>query len=307
MRALLRMRSFVIVSVLVAATLLLSSCVSMELESEFNEDGGATHTMELTINMEDLNQLGDLGEGGGEIDPFENFDEVEQEAAELGYRVERIEDGDIVGVRLIQDVDDSSNLGDQLNGMFNAGATEGETVSPFSGTFEKDGDDYTLNLTVDGSQLTDTAGEGLGESEDLPIGLDTLFDFTYTARLPGEIDEDETNGRVSDDGSVTWDLPLEGSQTLTAASSAGGDGSNLLLILVVVGIIVLGLIALAAVAFFIFMNRRGSSPAAATATGPTTPPPPTTTYDHDQPTQPGFPTSENADDQSRRDNPPTSY
>ena len=275
---------------MLAVLLTLSGCVTMEMESAFDEDGGATHSMAITIDMSELGDLGDLGEG----DPFENFDEAEDEANEQGYRVERIEEGDVVGVRIIQDVDDASNLADQLNGMFNAGAAEGEDVSPFSGAFEKDGDDYRIDLTVDGSALTDTAGEDLGDTGELGLSLDTIFEFTYTATLPGEVDEDETNGSVGSDGTVTWDLPLEGSATLTAASSTGSGSSNLVLILVVIGILVLGLIALAAVGFFIFMNRRGATPAPATAepagAPAPMPPPPPASYGADQPTQPSMPT-----------------
>jgi hypothetical protein len=257
--------------------------------------------MAFTIDMSDFGELGDLGE----VDPFEDFDQIEEDAATQGYRVERIEEGDVVGVRIIQEVDDSSSLGDQLNGMFNAGAASGEEVSPFSGTFEKDGDDYRLDLTVNGSALTDTAGEDLGDTEDLGLSLDTIFEFTYTARLPGEVDEDDTNGSVSSDGSITWDLPLEGSESLTAVSSTGGDGSNLVLILVVVGILVLGLIALAAVVFFIFMNRRGSTPATATAVpaAPMAPPPPAS-YGADQPTQPTLPTVPEASEPPDEESPP---
>lgn len=298
MRALLARRSIAWLTVFLSGLLVMSSCVSMDLESDFNEDGGATHTMALTIDMGDLGQLGDLGEG--EIEPFEDFDEIEREASEEGFRVERIEEGDIVGVRLIREVDDSSDLGEQLNAMLNAGSTEGEDVSPFSGDFENDGDDFSLTLTVDGAQLTDSAGEGLDDTEDLGIGLDAIFEFTYTARLPGEIDEEATNGQISEDGTVTWDLPLDSTETLTAASSTGGGGSDLTTILVVAGIIVLGLIALAAVIFFILMNRRGAAPAASTPEGEAAPPPPGA-YDPDQPTRPIVPPAEepaNVDNES---------
>ncbi len=304
MRAGLRTRTTVIFASIAAALLILSGCVSMEMESEFNEDGGATHSMALTIDQGDFAELGDLG-GEGELDPFSDFDEMEEQAAAEGFRVERIEDGDIVGVRLIYDVDDSSDLGEQLNRMFNTGAAEGEEVSPFSGTFEKDGDDYTIDLVVDGTALTDTAGDDLGDTEDLGLSLDTIFDFSYSARLPGEIDEEETNGRIASDGTITWDLPLDGTETLTAVSSTGGDGVNVLLILIVVGIIVLGLIALAAVAFFVLMNRRGSDPAVATAGAPAPPPPPSaSTYGADQPTQPSMPTVQDPQDPPQRNDPP---
>ncbi len=270
---------------LVGALLAFASCVSMEMESQFNEDGSAIHTMALTIDMGDLGQLGDLGEG--ELDPFENFDDIEQEAAQEGFRVERIEDGDIVGVRLTKEVDDTEDLGEILNSMFNAGAADGSSVAPFSGTFEQDGNEYKLNLTVDGAQLTDTAGEGLGEGGDLgEFGLDlsTIFDFTYSARMPGEIDVDETNGRISEDGLITWDLPLEGSETLTAVS-AEEDSSNWVWILVVLGIIALGLIAIAGIVFVLLMTRRKPATEPAVVSETVSPPATPTSYAvPDQPT-----------------------
>ena len=147
-------------------------------------------------------------------------------------------------------------------------------------------------MTVDGNALSDNAGGDVDGADDLGIGLDTLFDFTYTAHLPGEIDEEATNGRVNSDGAVFWELPLDSTETLTAAASGDSGGSNLVLILVVIGILVLGLIALAAVVFFIFMNRRDPAPAAV-AVGDA----PAPAYDPDQPTQP----VETVDPESRSD------
>jgi hypothetical protein len=278
---------------LLGAALMLASCITMATESEFDEDGGGTHTMTVTIDRESVEQLGDLGEGGE--DPLEDFGTIDPADIPEGYTAEAIDDGEVVGVRVSRSVDDSSNLGDILNELLNASSTDdGEEAFPFSGTFEKDGDTYRIDLTVDGDVLTDTAGEGLdegteGEDPFSGIGLESIFEFTYTVRMPGEIDEDETNGRIGADGSVTWDLPLEGSETFTAVSRDNDGGTDLLLIVVVIGIIVLGLIALAAVGLFIFMSRRGSAPATA-ATGPAGYPPPVGGVPgSDQPTQPMSP------------------
>lgn len=292
---------------LLSALLIFSGCVTMEFESDFNEDGSATHSMALSIDMSQLEQF-----AGEELedDPFENFDQIEREAEEQGFRVERIEDGNNVGLRLIQDVDDSSDLGAILNNLFNAGSESEQFVEPFSGTFEKDGDDFRLNLTVDGSALTSSAGEELGEGEDLSeLGFDMsmFFDFSYTARMPGEIDEDQTNGRIGADGVITWELPLQGSETLTAASKVEGGGSNLWLVLIAIGIFVVGLLALAAVAFFIFMNRRSPQPATATPAGPAPAPgyspaagtPPAPRVDPNQPTERIPPPADRGDDEPR--------
>lgn len=280
---------------LLSALLIFSGCVTMEFESEFNEDGSATHSMELTL---DRSQLEDFAGEELEGDPFEDFEEIERGAEAEGFRVERIDEDGIVGVRLIQEVEDSSDLGAILNKMLNAGADESEYVEAFSGTFEKDGDDFRLNLTVDGSALTNTAGDELNEGEDGGLGdlgfdMSMIFEFNYVARLPGEIDEDATNGRIGSDGRITWEIPLEGSATFTAASSVDDGGSNLWLILVVIGIVVLGLLALAAVAFFIFLNRRRSQPVVATPITPAGPAAPGATPPPAGPTpyQPGSPTS----------------
>ncbi|MFW6074328.1 MAG: LppM family (lipo)protein [Chloroflexota bacterium] len=248
-------------ALLAAIIALIAGCVTVDVESEFEEDGSATHTMAVTI---DTSMFGE--EMAGEFEPEEDFDELEDAAAEEGFRVEQIQDGDIVGVRISTDVEDNSDLGDVINDIFNAQAEEGEVIDAFSGTFERDGDDYRLDLTVDGDELLQGAGEGMDGGGELEgLDMSTFFEMTYVASLPGEVDEDETNGRVLDDGRVEWELPVSGSETMTAVSSTGGGGSNLALFLVI-GIIILGLLAAVVIGFVIFITRR--DPSAATAGAP---------------------------------------
>lgn len=241
---------------LFAALLLASSCVTMEIESEFNEDGSATHSMAVSIDTSMLEGLG----GEEELNPDEGFEELEEAAEAEGYRVEQIDEDGVVGVRITTDVEDNSDLGAVINGIFNTDAAEGEMVNAFSGSFEEDDGTYRLELTVDGDELMQGAGEDLGGGELTGFDPSQIFEMTYIASLPGEIDEDETNGTVLDDGRVQWDLPLSGSETLVAQSSTSDDGLNLAL-LVVIGIIVLGLLAAIVVALVIFMGRRGTGPA----------------------------------------------
>lgn len=249
--------------------LLISSCVTMAIESDFEDDGAGTHSMTFTI---DTSSLGSLGQ---DVDPTEGLDEAEDAAEREGYRVEQIRDGDIVGLKVSIDVEDSSDLGQVLNDLYNAQSTEeaAEPIEPFSGTFSEEDGTYRLELTVDGDELVQGAGEDLGEGqspEDFGFDLATIFDMTYTANMPGDVDEDETNGEILDDGRVQWELPLTGVETLTAVSTADDDDSNLLIWLLIGGIILLGLIGVAAVAFVIFMGRRSTTPAPA---GPSAPEP----------------------------------
>lgn len=284
--------------VLLCLGLLLSSCVTMAVESDFAGDGPATHSMTFTI---DTSSLGSLGQ---DVDPTEGLDEAEDAAVAEGYRVEQIRDGDIVGLKISTDVEDSSDLGQVLNDLYNAQDTEdgGDPIQPFSGTFSEEDGAYRLELTVNGDELVQGAGEDLGEGqspEDFGFDLATIFEMTYTANMPGEVDEDETNGEILDDGRVQWELPLTGVETLTAVSSGDDDDSNMLIWLLVGGIILLGLIGIAAVAFVIFMGRRKSAPAAAgpDLAGPTSgaqpsaepygaPPPTTSTGDAPPPFTP---------------------
>lgn len=266
---------------LLATGLLLTSCFDVALESEFNEDGSARHVYQSTIDKEALAEFGEMGE---EMDPEEDFDEAEEEARELGYEVERIDTDQHIGIRLSKTVEDNQNLGQVLNDMFSAGGEE--EVDAFSGTFAQDDDTHTLNITLNSTDLLGDEAETEGVS---PAMLSGFITMTYTVSMPGELDEEETNGDVLADGRVQWDLPLSGTHNFIAVSETEGDGAGLLL-WVVLGALLLAFVGGAALlALFLIMRNRK---AAAQTTYPADPDAPTAPFPHAQ-VDPNKPSVEN--------------
>lgn len=251
---LVRMRTGVLrLALLVGSVLLITSCVTLTAESEINEDLSGTHTLTVTIDRSTLESLGD------EFNPDDVQEDMQPENVPEGYQAEVIDTPEEVGSRISTTVDDSGPLGDVLNDLFNAGETEGDPVNPFSGTLERDGDTYRLNVTVDGDLLAQSSEDDLG-GEDSGFDMDQILDMTYTILLPGEILS--TNGTELEDGRIQWELPTSGVLEMTAVSETEGD-SNLWLWLLVAGVAALVLIGLAAIIVLVIVSRRKPDTAAA--------------------------------------------
>jgi hypothetical protein len=237
---------------------LLSGCIEVKIESEFDSDLSARHVFETTIEKEALEQLQSMG--GEDTDTFSDTEEIEREANEQGLDFERIENDERIGWRVSKRVEDSSDVGAALNEVFQGADPEAEPSSGgFSGTFTRDGDTFRLDLTVTSDEVFEGQEE---DAEDLGMDMSQIITFVYIATMPGEVTE--TNGTKIGDNKVQWDIPLTGTTTLTAVSQETGGGaasSNLLLF----GLIALLLIG-GAVAAFLFMQRRrrpalGAAPA----------------------------------------------
>jgi hypothetical protein len=253
-----------------AVGLLLTSCYEVKIESTFEEDGSALHSYTVTIERESLEEFGELA---SEFD-MEEFEESAESARQKGYEAEAIDTDRHLGVRLSKQVEDNANLGQILNDMFTAGGDDAEPVTAFSGSYTRDGNKHTLNITVDSDNLF---GDEFTEEEGVtPEMLSGFITMTYTARMPGEIVTEDTNGRVMSDGRIQWEIPLTGVQTFTAVSETESE-RNWLLIAGIIGL--LGLFILGAVGLFLFLFLRGRrnqapAPAAPAAyTGPNAPGP----------------------------------
>lgn len=250
----MRWKNVLNVVLFAAVGLLLTSCLTVEAESEFEEDGSASHSYSATIDREAMAEFGEMA------DPAEteaDFDEAAEAAREQGYEVEEIDTEEHFGLRLSRDYEDSADVGAILNELFSVGAEE--EVTAFSGGFTQDGNTHTLELTVDGAGLT---GEELTEEEGIsPALLSGFITMTYTARMPGEIDEEATNGRILEDGRVQWDLPLTGAETFTAVSET--EGASTLLLLGVIGLLFVFIGGAALLALFLYLRSRRTEPAAA--------------------------------------------
>lgn len=240
-----------------AIGLLLTSCLTVEVESEFDEDGSAVHVYQATIDREAMAEFGEMAD---EAETEAEFEQSAEAARDLGYEVEQIDTEQHIGLRLSREYEDSEDVGRILNDLFSVGSDE--PVSAFSGSFTQDGDTHTLDVTIDGAAL---AGEDLTEEEGIsPAMLSGFITMTYTVRMPGELDEDATNGRILDDGRVQWDLPLTGTETFIAVSETEGEGVSPLLLAGVIGLLFLFIAGAALLALFLIMRNRRAQRAPAT-------------------------------------------
>jgi hypothetical protein len=248
---------------LLAAGLLFSSCFTVAVESDFAEDGSARHVYQATVDREAMGEFGDMAE---ELDPSEDFDESEQAAREQGYEVERIDTDTETGIRLIKTVEDNENLGQVLNDIFTAGGDD--EMDAFSGNYIRDGNTHRLNVTISDNGLL---GDELEDEGISPAMLSGFFTMTYTVRMPGTLNEEETNGRILEDGRVQWDIPLTGAATFIAVSETEGDGVGLLM-WGILGVLLLAFVGSAVLLAVVLLmrNRRATETAqsAPVATSP---------------------------------------
>lgn len=290
--------------------LALSGCVSMTMESTFNEDGSARHSLRTTIEKDALEQLeeftSDFSEGFEDTDatpepgaddesddPADTFDLSDEEVQALedaGFSVEEIDTDEEVGVVISRDFPEGTSLTDAFNELMRANSEDDSDIplGAIDGFFNRDGDTWTLDLNIDSDRLLESTEEATGtepeEEAAAEATIDTTipgmdfesmgidFDIEYIANFPGTITE--TNGDIDDDNDsrVTWELPMTGNTTLNALVNAnsGGAGGDGRLPWIIGGIVAVALIGVLA-AFMISRNRN--QPAVATVgAAPAAPP-----------------------------------
>lgn len=198
-----------------------AGCMQTDVESDFSEEGTATHSLRFTLSKEMFQSLG------------VSEDELQQEfpleaTPPPGVTVEQIDTEEEFGFLMRTEPAEVDDLGAQLNQLF-ASEGEGPPVRSFSGSFTRDGNTYTLNLTFDADAFF-AATEGSSGEEVPPGMLQQMITLTYTARLPGELREH--NGTLLEDGRVRWTLPTSGTLRMTARSETPSAFSGTLLLLI---------------------------------------------------------------------------
>ena len=239
---------------LVAMSLLLvavtGACMQMDVQSEFAEDGGATHSLRFTISKEALQAMGvseqDLEQ---QLQP--------QGTPPPGVTIEQINTEQEAGFLMRTEVDNATDLGTQLNQLLSSG-DEGAPTKSFSGSFRRDGNTYTLDLTFDADAFFNSAGQAAGEQVPTEM-MSQMLTVTYTARLPGEVEEH--NGTLLEDGRIQWTLPYSGTMRITARSETPGAFGGLLVPIVAAAAI--GAVLLIGVGI-VMLTRRRPQPAVAT-------------------------------------------
>ncbi len=256
----------------VAASLALAGCFSVESNITINDDGTADVELVTLIDTEQLAELGNLlGQDTGLLDGLSGEDllneltQGEDPCADLGssftdYEVStrEIDNGNEVGVGCVVQ-------GVPIEELNSIGADSSFAI-------EQDDSGTRFSAVLQGVDEL-TAG-----AEELPlpgIDFDELFSIVFTATGPGSLGD---NNATSTNGSTaTWEITADaafvegGDATMTAEWTPGGssDSSWLIVVLVVVGLVIVGLIA------FLLLRRKGQSAEPVESTGiATTPPPP---------------------------------
>jgi hypothetical protein len=259
-----RSRSILAGLCVLALAFILAACIQIDVESEFEPDGSANHSMELTVDR----ALLDGSMLDGELDADLDFEELEREAEAAGLETERIDTADRVGVRVSKFVEDNEDLSEVLNSLFDSAGGDGPPVDAFRGGFTQSsnlgGSTYQFELSVDGDSLfEERPGELDGEAEEAfdfeltPSMLGQFMNLTYTVRMPGEVREH--NGSALGTSSVQWTIPFEGTQTFYAESQHGSGFSLALILGVGLGSLALLLIVVGG----IMMMRGQKSPTVA--------------------------------------------
>lgn len=274
MPALLR-RRLTPVATLVAATMLLAGCFSVESNITINDDGTGDIELVTLVDTERLQEFaGMLGEDAGELEGLSGEEligqmtegddpcgDLDSSFGDYEVTVEEISEGSEVGVRCAVagiPLDELSDIGEDS-----------------SFTIEQDETGTRFSAVLGGVDELEGSGEEVTEM--LDIDLDELFSISFSATGPGSLGEN--NATSTDGATATWkvtgdaDFVTDGDATMTAEWTPGGgsDGSNSWIVLLVV----VGLLALGAVAF-VLLRRRGAGSGDTTVATPADASPPLT-------------------------------
>ncbi len=239
----------------VACVLLFAGCASVRFGSMFNEDGTATHTLEVTVPLASMTEQ-DIARVERQIA------DAEMNARSGGLTTVRIDNPESIGIRVINTTQDATDAGLALNSIFNTlvvDTTHGP-VAPFQGTFQQvseavGGNSFELNLTVDGELLYKAAANvAPGHPQfSSPEGVREVVQIEYRVTMPGQITS--TNGGRRGEGSAVWNIPLVGPTQLEARSTVGNDTPWFWTILTIVAALALVTVT-ACLVWTILLHRR---------------------------------------------------
>ena len=236
---------------LVLLVALAVACVQVDIQSEFTEEGGASHSFRVAMSKEVLRSM-----GVPESDLQQQLDPTVTPPP--GVTIEQFDTEDEIGFVMRTVVDDARDVGAQLNQLMAAGSEEDEAeAESFKGSMTRDGNRYSLDLTFDADAFFKQAGQAADEGIP-PEMFIRMLRITYAVRLPGEVKEH--NGALLEDGRIQWTLPYSGTLRMTARSEVPQAFAGILVVAVVGAVLVVA--AGTGVALF---ARRRRKPAALTA------------------------------------------
>lgn len=196
------------------AASLLAACADIEVEVALDDDGSGTLTTAVSFDRDLLDGLSDEPASAASLLRDAGLDASTFPA---GVIYEPVETEDRVGLRLQIPFEAGDDTPRAIDRAF---ASLGDDVGPLLGpgglfeafTLVRDGDAWRFEASTAPS--------------DTPDGLSALLTqgatFAFRLRLPGEVATHNAD-RVRDDGTLVWDIALDGaSRTLTAHAVPGG-------------------------------------------------------------------------------------
>jgi hypothetical protein len=253
--------------VIAALSLVVSGCSTVAFSSVFHEDETATHSVTVMFQL------------GGLVDNDARRLDRQIEAAiaraeASGYTADRINTMTQTGLRISTTTREVLDTGAVLNGMYNALVRESSgPIAPFVGGFDREstavgGAQFSFEMASDGDVLFRSVQDVSPGHRQLATrdGVAEVVHMSYSARMPGQIRH--TDGEQVGRSTARWQIPLEGTTTMTATSSLVRDNPWILITLTILGALAIVVVIAASMAWvLIFFRNRGGTPIVGPATG----------------------------------------
>ena len=268
-------RRFLPTALLVASTMVLAGCFSLETTFTISDHGTVDLEMISLIDTEQLNEFAELF--GQEVPDFEDLS-----GADLLEELGEGEDpcGDLVGSLvdyevITREIVDGTMIGvgcEVLDVPFED-LTEVGTDTFLS--IEQDDSGTRFELILEGAdELTGGGDDDLDITALLGIDLDELFVLRFSASAPGSLSDN--NATSTDGATATWalttDAPfvIDGDAIMTASWTPSGSGSSstIWIVLAIVGVLI-------AIGLIVFLVQKRSGGKSDDAPDGASPPPPT--------------------------------
>lgn len=238
--------------VLLAMTLVFSSCVQVDFDSEFQRSGIAVHTLSVILPKDAYEAAEVAGETA-------RFDEISSNAASAGLNASTIFAPETVTLQVSVERPDGEDAGAALNSLLNAtGINQSPGISaPFSGFFRQEGaavggNLFVLDMNIDGELLYEYVASTDAASGESLSRIEENVSIAYQVSVPGDL-RDSTGAEIAP-GVIRWEIS-PGEMISTQTETSAGDTSRTALFILAGFASVVGVIFLAGLIGWILVRR----------------------------------------------------
>ncbi|MGB0114201.1 MAG: hypothetical protein WBP59_13340 [Ilumatobacteraceae bacterium] len=255
-------RSMITAVSMVAASLLLAGCFSVEYGFTIHDDGTADVKLTTLIDTEQFEELSSLmGEDMGDL----GLGDLSGDALLQEMMGDENPCGDLAGALNDYDVQTQEVNDDGMVGV--ECSVQGVPIEALNNSQEDDGLEFVIEQDESGTRFTATlegVDEITGETGDmtamLGMDLDDIFTIVFTVTGPGSLGE--TNASSTSGSTATWNVGPDasfltnGDATLNAEWTPGGGSSSSSTLWIILGVIAAAVI-IGAIVFVV--SKRGKS------------------------------------------------